>query len=82
MTSAVFGIWHIRPTLAALRINQLVANRRAELGGVAAAVAGTAAAGVLLSWLRDRSGSLAAPMLLHLAANCGGALAAWVASRR
>jgi membrane protease YdiL (CAAX protease family) len=76
-TSAVFGIWHIRPTLAALRINQMAANRRAELGGAAVAVAGTAAAGVLLSWLRDRSGSVAASMLLHLTANCGGALAAW-----
>jgi uncharacterized protein len=81
--SAVFGIWHIRPTVAALRINQRAASRRAELGGVAAAVAGTAAAGVLLSWLRDRSGSLAAPVLLHLTANCGGALAAWwVVNRR
>jgi uncharacterized protein len=83
VTSAVFGIWHIRPTVAALRINQVAVSRRAELGGITAAVAGTAAAGVLLSWLRDRSGSLAAPVLLHLTANCGGALAArWVISRR
>jgi membrane protease YdiL (CAAX protease family) len=32
---------------------------------------------VLLSWLRIRSGSLAAPVLLHLAANCTGPLAAY-----
>jgi uncharacterized protein len=83
VTSAVFGIWHIRPTMAALRINQVATGRRAELAGVAAAVAGTAAAGVLLSWLRDRSSSVAAPVLLHLTANCGGALAArWVAGPR
>ena len=31
--------------------------------------------GALLSLLRERSGSLAAPVLLHLAANCAGALA-------
>jgi hypothetical protein len=45
-------------------------------------VAATAAGGVLLSWLRTRSGSLAAPMLLHLATNCGGALTAWAIARR
>ena len=82
VTSAVFGIWHIRPTVAALRVNRLATSRRAELAGVAAAVAGTAAAGVVLSWLRNRSGSLAAPALLHLTANCGGALAGWWAVTR
>ncbi|HEY5351457.1 MAG TPA: CPBP family intramembrane glutamic endopeptidase [Streptosporangiaceae bacterium] len=76
VTSAVFGLWHVRPTLEALRINQLAASRRAAVGSVAASVAGTAAAGLLLSWLRERSGSLAAPVLLHLTANCGAALAA------
>ena len=49
-------------------------------GSVAASVAGTAAAGLLLSWLRERSGSLAAPVLLHLSANCGAALAARAAA--
>ena len=76
VTSGVFGIWHVRPTVEALRVNQLAASRRAAAGPVAAAVAGTAAAGLLLSWLRERSGSLAAPVLLHLSANCGAALAA------
>ena len=37
----------------------------------------TTAGGVLLSWLRARSGSLAAPVLLHLATNCGGLVVAW-----
>jgi uncharacterized protein len=76
VTSGVFGLWHVRPTVEALRINQLAASRRAAVGSVAATVAGTAAAGLLLSWLRERSGSLAAPVLLHLSANCGAALAA------
>jgi membrane protease YdiL (CAAX protease family) len=35
----------------------------------------------LLSVLRERSGSLVAPVLLHLAANCTGALAAALAGR-
>jgi membrane protease YdiL (CAAX protease family) len=76
VTAAVFGIWHVRPTVGALRINQLTTNRRTVAGSVAGGVAGTAAAGLLLCWLRERSGSLAAPVLLHLSANCGAALAA------
>jgi membrane protease YdiL (CAAX protease family) len=80
VASAVFGIWHVQPTMGALRANRLAASPRAELAGVTAAVAATAAAGVLLSWLRDRSGSLAAPVLLHLTANCGAALAARAAT--
>ena len=83
VTSGVFGIWHVRPTIAALRINGI---GDADPGGrppgpapaaaVAGAVLGTAAAGVVLSRFRDRSGSLAGPVLLHLTANCGAALAA------
>jgi CAAX protease family protein len=82
VTAAVFGIWHVRPTVEALRINQLTTSRRSMAGSVAASVAATAAAGLLLSWLRERSGSLAAPVLLHLSANCGAALAARAALRQ
>jgi CAAX protease family protein len=76
VTSGVFGVWHIRPTIAALRINGVRPGSRAEWAGVAAAVAGTTAIGGLLSGFRHRSGSLSAPVLLHLTANCGAALAA------
>jgi membrane protease YdiL (CAAX protease family) len=41
----------------------------------------TAGAGVLLTWLRLRSGSLLAPVLLHLGANTLGMLAAAAAHR-
>ena len=77
MTSGVFGIWHIRPDRGRPAHQRAGTGSRAGLAGVAAGVAATAAGGVLLSWLRERSGSLAAPVLLHLATNCGGALAAW-----
>ncbi len=77
VTASIFGIWHVRPTIAALRANGLAGSRRqAAIRGIAgSAVLG--AAGLLLSWLRDRTGRLAAPALLHLTANCGGMLAAW-----
>jgi membrane protease YdiL (CAAX protease family) len=82
VTSGVFGIWHIRPTLQALRVNGLAEDRPRALARTCAAVAGTAAAGVLLSWLRDRSGRLAAPVLVHAAANSGALLAARLAAAR
>ena len=80
VTSGVFGLWHIGPTAGALRINGLAGPGKI-LAGVTAGVAATAAGGVLLSWLRTRSGSLAAPVLLHVATNSLGALAAWAVTR-
>ena len=79
-TSAVFGVWHIRPTLQALRVNGLASDRGQAAARVAAGVAATAAGGALLSWLRARSGSLTAPVLVHLATNSGGQVAAWAAA--
>ncbi len=79
--SAVFGIWHIRPAAEALAANRLTPSRGARIAAVTAVVAGTAAAGALLSVLRERSGSLAAPVLLHLAANCTAPPAVLLANR-
>ena len=75
----MFGLWHIRPTAEALAVNGLAARRGARILAVSAVVAGTAGAGALLFLLRARSGSLAAPVLLHLAANCAGPLASALA---
>jgi len=72
----VFGVWHIRPTLQALRANGLAGTRGRAVAGVAAAVATTTAGGVVFSWLREGSGSLAAPILLHVATNSGGLITA------
>jgi len=81
VASAMFGVWHIRPTADALSDNQLATGRTARIAAVAAVAAGTSAAGALLSCLRDRSGSLAAPVALHLIANCAGPLASAVNAR-
>jgi uncharacterized protein len=80
--SGVFGLWHIRPTYQALAVNGLAPDRRRAAVRLSAAVVVTAAGGALMSSLRARSGSLAAPVLLHLATNCGGPLAAWAVARR
>jgi uncharacterized protein len=82
VTSVVFGIWHVGPTAAALRVNDLAGDCRRARAGVLAGVAVTTAAGAFLSWLRERSGRVTAPVLLHLAANSGGLVAAWLVSGR
>jgi membrane protease YdiL (CAAX protease family) len=79
VASGVFGLWHIRPTADALAVNGLAPTRGARIAAIGATVAGTAAAGALLSLLRARSGSLAAPVVLHLAANCTAPLASALA---
>ena len=79
--SAVFGLWHIRPTAEALAVNRLAAGRGARITALSAVAPGTAGAGALLTLLRERSGSLAAPVLVHLAANCVAPLASALARR-
>jgi CAAX protease family protein len=80
-TAAVFGLWHIRPTAEALRANGLTSRPGRAAANLVCGIAATTAGGFLLSWLRESSGGLAGPMLLHLATNDGGQLAAWVAGR-
>jgi len=75
VASAVFGVWHIRPTRDALLINQPDIDPKLGALLISGAVSATALAGAVLGWLRLRSGSLLAPALLHLATNSLGALA-------
>jgi membrane protease YdiL (CAAX protease family) len=80
--AALFGIWHVHPTSAAIRANAPGGSAAGRRIGVLLGCTGTAAAGALFTWLRQRSGSILAPALLHLAANSGGLLAAVAADRR
>jgi membrane protease YdiL (CAAX protease family) len=79
VASAAFGVWHIRPTAEALAANRLATAPGPRIAAVSAVAAGSAAARALLSVLRDRSGSLAAPVVLHLAASCVAPLASALA---
>ncbi len=81
VSCAVFGVWHIRPTLGGLAANDLAGGVAATATAVLLTVLWTAAAALLFTWLRLRSGSLLAPALLHLAANSLGVLAAAAATR-
>lgn len=67
--SALFGLWHVAPTWSD------------GPGTVLGTFVATTAAGVAFGWLRERSGSLAAPALAHVATNSGALVTAWLLAR-
>ncbi len=69
LQAATFGLFHI-------------ADARATSEPVVATVLVTGIGGWLFGWLADHSGSLAAPILAHLAINEAGAIAALTVRRR
>ncbi len=81
VTSALFGLWHVLPALEDRRQNDTVANFPV-LATVAPTVISTAVAGALFTHLRRRSGSVAAPIVMHALVNGGALLAAVVGARR
>ena len=80
-SAAVFGVWHVRPTLSALAENDLAGGPLLTAVAVVLGCVATAVAGALLAWLRVRTGSLLAPFLLHVATNVTGVLVAAAAIR-
>jgi membrane protease YdiL (CAAX protease family) len=90
VSAALFGLWHVLPSLDLARTNTAVQGASAPsqsrlLVTVLATVVFTTAAGLLFAELRRRSGSLVAPVGLHWATNGFGVLAAarvWAISSR
>jgi membrane protease YdiL (CAAX protease family) len=84
VSSVLFGLWHVLASLGGGAANAAIAD---VVGGDAAGTAVrvvvtvgfTFAAGVVLCWLRLRSGSLLAPMLAHWTVNGLGAIVASLA---
>jgi uncharacterized protein len=81
ITSALFGLWHIAPTLHTMSDNSVVRGVTASTGGrvlvVLGSVAVTFAAGLVFCWLRLRSRSLIAPVMAHVATNGLALTVAW-----
>jgi uncharacterized protein len=81
ITSALFGLWHIAPTLHTMSDNSVVRGVTASTGGrvlvVLGSVAVTFAAGLVFCWLRLRSWSLIAPVMAHVATNGLALTVAW-----
>ena len=82
VSSLLFGLWHVAPALAFADTNSGVPGSGAgvDLLVVAATVVFTGVAGGLLTWLRLRSGSLVAPVILHAAVNSTALVVAWMVS--
>jgi membrane protease YdiL (CAAX protease family) len=79
--SLLFGLWHIATSLGLTSSNVgftriFGGGLLGTIAGVVLAVAATAVAGFVFTWLRRRSGSLIAPIALHWSLNGLGALAA------
>jgi uncharacterized protein len=83
ITSALFGLWHIAPTLHTMSDNHVFRGEAAGVAGqvllVLGSIAVTFVAGLVFCWLRLRSRSLIAPVLAHVATNGLALTAAWFA---
>ena len=86
ITSVLFGLWHIGPTLHTMSDNRAVAGASASVAGqvlvVLGAVAVTFVAGLVFCWLRLRSRSLIAPVMAHVATNGLALTVAWFTVHR
>jgi uncharacterized protein len=86
ISSALFGLWHVVPTLHTMSDNRAVAGASASVGGkillVLGAVAVTFVAGLVFCWLRLRSRSLIAPVMAHVATNGLALTVAWFTIHR
>ncbi|HEX9259259.1 MAG TPA: CPBP family intramembrane glutamic endopeptidase [Acidimicrobiales bacterium] len=80
-SSALFGLWHILPALGIAGVNpafeDLFGSGLGSVVAVVGAVLATFVAGLFMTWVRYRSDSLLAPVLLHTATNSLGYLVAW-----
>lgn len=80
-SAAAFGLWHIGPALELVRANRFGWGPGITALFVIGAVVGTAAGGVVLSWLRIRTGGIVGPLVVHASANSLATLAAFWAQR-
>ena len=82
ITSALFGLWHVAPTLHTMSDNAAVKGAAASLAGQVLVVLGSVAvtflAGLVFCWLRLRSRSLIAPVMAHVATNGLALTVAWL----
>jgi membrane protease YdiL (CAAX protease family) len=76
LSAALFGGWHILPTLNRVHNSLAMVGVRSSFAQKTLVLAGncavTAASGLAFSWLRNRTGSVLTPMVVHCAVNAGG----------
>ena len=77
-SAVVFGLWHLLPVWRGGGAGDLGGG---SIGAVAATFVATFAAGLGFGWLRQRSGSLVAPICAHIGTNSLTFTAAWLVAR-
>lgn len=85
VAAVLFGLWHILPSMSLGDSNEEIAKEvdplLLQIGGTVLSVLVTAALAMGLSWMRDRSESVAAPAVLHTTTNSLGSALAWITQR-
>lgn len=85
ISSVIFGLWHIFPTINTLESNDGVAaimhSKKRKAGSVAGTVIVTFIAGLMFGWLRIIANSVIAPWLVHWSINASGVLGIAVARK-
>lgn len=74
LTAGLFGLWHVVPAWRG-------ADPGEQVGVALGTLVATTGAGLLFGWLRERSDSLLAPALVHVATNSGALVGAWITVR-
>lgn len=82
VSSLVFGLWHISPTVNLVRANRPRASTTTIAGAVFGAIGVTALAGLLLCWLRVEGDGLLLPWAAHATLNASATVAGALAHRR
>jgi uncharacterized protein len=85
VSSFLFGLWHVPTTIGTADGNATTGEVADSAAGLAlttvAMVLAMTAAGWVFVWLRNRSGSVLAPVLAHLATNGAAITATWIVMR-
>lgn len=86
ISSAIFGLWHILPTISMLEENSIIAKANKELkrrkySSVIGVIIITSTAGLVFAWLKIIANSLIAPWLVHWSINSSGMLGVAIARR-
>lgn len=86
LSSIIFGLWHIFPTIATLEQNDVTAaaiegKRHRKYAGVVGTVTITTIAGLLFGYFRILANSIIAPWLLHWTINSSGVAGIYVARK-
>jgi hypothetical protein len=73
--AGMFAVWHLIPTHHALEVNGIAQGPRSRIVGTVAGSAAAGLAGYVLSRVRNKTGSVLSPWLIHSAVNATSYLA-------